>query len=107
MTRLIWDMLDLRGYGTAGRRRLEKLKLLGESFQVGGWGGGVEGMGECSKAVHSANYIADHTRRGALEVVRESARYIERWRNFNSSISENSTANPIFTDLTLSTRIRL
>lgn len=64
-------------------------------------------MGESSKAVHSANYSADHTRRGVLEIVRESTRYFERWRNFNSSISENSTANPIFMDLTLSTRISL
>lgn len=44
--------------------------------------------------MQSANYSVDRV----LGVVKESAKYIQRQRNFNSLISERSTANLIFMD---------
>ena len=56
--------------------------------------GGGAGQ-DYSKTVQSANYSANHAGRGMLAVVGESVKYILIWRNFNSLISESSTANPI------------
>lgn len=68
--------------------------------------GGGAGQ-DYSKTAQSANYSANHTGRGMLAVVGESVKYIRIWRNFNSLISESSTANPIFMDPTSSRKIVL
>ena len=48
--------------------------------------------------------VQDHSRKGVLGVVRESAEYIQRWTNSNSLIPESSIMAPIFYGPALSTR---